>query len=108
MSLKQKQVIKNVYILQYQPFKLSFVFRYTVEAPTEGPLGLTTGSMNMTTVTTASPPPPPSHPPREDHVCHKGLCLNGGTCHQLQLPGKTLPSCHCPLNFTGTLCEKGT
>lgn len=96
-------------------FKLSLVYRYTVNAVedyTAGPSSLTTrlassDTMNtMKTVTEASPPP--SHPPPEALVCHEGLCSNGGTCHQLQLAGRTLPSCHCPLHFTGTLCEKGT
>ncbi|XP_024860976.1 protein eyes shut homolog isoform X2 [Kryptolebias marmoratus] len=86
--------------------------RYAVETSTADPLSLTTHSassdtMNTTpTVTAASPPP--SHPPHEAQVCHEGLCRNGGTCHQLQLPGRTLPSCHCPLHFSGTLCEKDT
>ncbi|TNN67233.1 Protein eyes shut [Liparis tanakae] len=47
-------------------------------------------------------------PLQEPQVCHDSLCLNGGTCHQLQRPGAALPSCHCPLHFTGTFCEKDT
>uniref|UniRef100_A0A673BLA4 Crumbs cell polarity complex component 2b n=1 Tax=Sphaeramia orbicularis TaxID=375764 RepID=A0A673BLA4_9TELE len=47
---------------------------------------------------------PPTQIPKQ--VCRDGLCRNGGTCHQLQLLGAALPSCHCPLHFTGTFCEK--
>lgn len=96
--------------------KLSFLYRYpgnAVEDYTAGPLSLTThlassDTMNTTMKTVTAASPPPSLPPREAPVCHEGLCSNGGTCHQQQLAGRTLPSCHCPLHFTGTLCEKGT
>ncbi|XP_036816849.1 protein eyes shut homolog [Oncorhynchus mykiss] len=47
------------------------------------------------------PPPPP--------VCHAALCLNGGTCHELQRPSGALSFyCDCPLHFTGRFCEKDT
>uniref|UniRef100_A0A8C3G755 Protein eyes shut homolog n=1 Tax=Cyclopterus lumpus TaxID=8103 RepID=A0A8C3G755_CYCLU len=61
-----------------------------------------------TTTTMAAPTQTAKHPLQEPQVCHNGLCRNGGTCHQLQLPGGALPSCHCPLHFTGTFCEKDT
>lgn len=38
-------------------------------------------------------------------VCGDGVCRNGGTCRRLA--GEAAPSCHCPLHFTGALCEKG-
>lgn len=49
----------------------------------------------------------PESPLHEPRVCHDGACRNGGTCHQLQLPGGAVPSCHCPLHFTGIFCETG-
>lgn len=59
------------------------------------------------TATMAAPTQAPKHPPHEPRVCRDALCRNGGTCHQLQKPGGAVPSCHCPLHFTGTFCEKG-
>ncbi|CAM9168929.1 unnamed protein product, partial [Lampetra planeri] len=59
-------------------------------------------STTDSTIATAPAPTPkpelPLHP-----LCRDGLCRNGGTCHQQ--PGDA-PSCHCPLHFTGTFCEK--
>uniref|UniRef100_A0A665X8D2 Protein eyes shut homolog n=1 Tax=Echeneis naucrates TaxID=173247 RepID=A0A665X8D2_ECHNA len=55
-----------------------------------------------------SPTQTPGHPRYEPQVCHDGICRSGGTCHELQLPAGALPSCHCPLHFTGTFCEKDT
>uniref|UniRef100_A0A8C4HYF8 Protein eyes shut homolog n=1 Tax=Dicentrarchus labrax TaxID=13489 RepID=A0A8C4HYF8_DICLA len=72
---------------------------------------LTTQSTTLDTVSTttmAAPTQTPKHPLREPQVCRDGFCRNGGTCHPLQLPGGALPSCHCPLHFTGTFCEKDT
>lgn len=66
---------------------------------------ITTTMSTTTTTTVAAPtqtPKPSLHEP-----CRDGLCHNGGTCYQPQLPGVALPSCHCPLHFTGTFCEKG-
>uniref|UniRef100_A0AAQ5Z5T4 Protein eyes shut homolog n=1 Tax=Amphiprion ocellaris TaxID=80972 RepID=A0AAQ5Z5T4_AMPOC len=60
------------------------------------------------TTTLAAPTQTPKHPLHEPQVCRDDLCRNGGTCHQLQLPEGALPSCHCPLHFTGTFCEKDT
>jgi len=40
-------------------------------------------------------------------VCHRGLCQNGGTCRQVPQPDRAVPSCDCPLHFTGRFCEKG-
>ncbi|XP_054654555.1 protein eyes shut homolog isoform X4 [Dunckerocampus dactyliophorus] len=51
----------------------------------------------------AQAPKPPIH-----EACGDGVCQNGGTCHKLQQPGRSTPSCHCPLHFTGTFCEKDT
>lgn len=52
-----------------------------------------------------SPPPPPAYP---SGACHEGLCRNGGTCHQLQMPtGASSFRCDCPLHFSGRFCEKG-
>uniref|UniRef100_A0A8P4KTZ8 Protein eyes shut homolog n=1 Tax=Dicentrarchus labrax TaxID=13489 RepID=A0A8P4KTZ8_DICLA len=62
----------------------------------------------LSTTTMAAPTQTPKHPLREPQVCRDGFCRNGGTCHPLQLPGGALPSCHCPLHFTGTFCEKDT
>ncbi|KAM6916581.1 protein eyes shut homolog [Xenentodon cancila] len=93
--------------------------RYTLnatEASTTSSSHLTTQSalsdaVQTTTTTTtsaaaAAPTQPPKHPLREPHVCHDGLCHNGGTCYQL--PGRSLPLCHCQLHFTGAFCEKDT
>ncbi|XP_061766366.1 protein eyes shut homolog isoform X2 [Nerophis ophidion] len=44
---------------------------------------------------------PPTH-----EACGDGVCLNGGTCRDLQKPGRSTSSCHCPLHFSGTFCEK--
>ncbi|KAM6923263.1 protein eyes shut homolog [Lycodopsis pacificus] len=78
---------------------------HAIEASTTSSSNWTTQSttsdtVNTTTTTMAASTQPTKHP-----VC---LCRNGGTCHQLQLPGGALPSCHCPLHFTGTFCEKDT
>ncbi|KAI3363129.1 hypothetical protein L3Q82_011776 [Scortum barcoo] len=84
---------------------------YAVEASTTAPSSLTTQSTTSDTVNTtamAAPTQTPRHPLHEPQVCRDGLCRNGGTCHRLQLPGGALPSCHCPLHFTGTFCEKDT
>ena len=43
----------------------------------------------------------------QQQVCSEGFCYNGGTCHQIQLPDRVVPSCDCPLHFTGRFCEKG-
>ncbi|XP_022618014.1 protein eyes shut homolog [Seriola dumerili] len=88
--------------------------RYTwhvIEASTTSSSTLETQSttpdtMNATTV--AAPTQTPKHPVYKPQVCRDGVCRNGGTCHELQLPGGALPSCHCPLHFTGTFCEKDT
>ncbi|XP_038593172.1 protein eyes shut homolog [Micropterus salmoides] len=88
--------------------------RYTlhaIEASTTGSSSLTTQSTASDTVNTttmAAPTQTPKHPLHEPQVCLDGLCRNGGTCHELQVPGGVLPSCHCPLHFTGTFCEKDT
>ncbi|XP_058507232.1 protein eyes shut homolog [Solea solea] len=64
----------------------------------------TTDGVNTTTV--AAPTQTPRHPLHGAQVCRDGFCRNGGTCHQPQFPGGALPSCHCPLHFTGFFCEK--
>ncbi|XP_054606105.2 protein eyes shut homolog [Nothobranchius furzeri] len=74
----------------------------TVETTTAGLI--TPSSASDTTDMTAAASP--HHPAHEPQVCHEDLCRNGGTCHQWQLLGRTVPSCHCPLHFTGTYCEK--
>ncbi|XP_005915556.1 protein eyes shut homolog isoform X1 [Haplochromis burtoni] len=56
--------------------------------------------------TFAVPTQAPEHPMNEPQVCRDSLCHNGGTCLQLQPPGEAQLSCHCPLHFTGTFCEK--
>ncbi|XP_010764621.1 protein eyes shut homolog [Notothenia coriiceps] len=61
-----------------------------------------------TTTTMAAPAQTPKQLLHEPGVCFDGLCLNGGTCHDVQLPAGSLPTCQCPLHFTGTFCEKGT
>lgn len=55
----------------------------------------------------AAPTQAPERPMHEPGVCRDGVCRNGGTCHQLQLPSGAVPSCHCPLHFTGIFCETG-
>ncbi|XP_047458100.1 protein eyes shut homolog [Mugil cephalus] len=84
---------------------------YATEASTRSSSSLTTQSASPDTVSTTSlgaPTPAPKHPLQELQVCRVGLCRNGGTCQELQLPGGDLPSCLCPLHFTGTFCEKDT
>ncbi|XP_061546314.1 protein eyes shut homolog isoform X4 [Phycodurus eques] len=71
---------------------------YTSDAITSSNIGAC--SVN----TTPSPAQAPKHSQHE--TCGDGVCLNGGTCHELQQPGKEAPSCLCPLHFTGTFCEK--
>jgi len=91
----------------------SFSSRYTlhaIEASSPSSFSLTSQLAPFDTVytsTAAAPTQPPTYPLHEPQVCREGLCRNGGTCRQLQLPGGALPSCHCPLHFTGTFCEKG-
>uniref|UniRef100_A0A7N8WRN9 Eyes shut homolog n=1 Tax=Mastacembelus armatus TaxID=205130 RepID=A0A7N8WRN9_9TELE len=63
-------------------------------------------SVTVRTTTMAALTQTPKRPLHAPFLCHDGLCRNGGTC--LQLPGGALPSCHCPLHFTGTFCEKDT
>ncbi|XP_034753236.1 protein eyes shut homolog isoform X1 [Etheostoma cragini] len=91
---------------------------YAIEASTTTSSSLTTQStvsggdtVNTTTTTTttmATPSQTPKPPLHEAQVCRDDLCHNGGTCHWLQLSSGALPSCHCPLHFTGTFCEKET
>uniref|UniRef100_A0A8C9YVE4 Protein eyes shut homolog n=1 Tax=Sander lucioperca TaxID=283035 RepID=A0A8C9YVE4_SANLU len=85
---------------------------YAIEASTTSSSSLTTQSTPPdtvnTTTTMAAPTQTPKPPLHETQVCHDDLCYNGGTCHWLQLSGGALPSCHCPLHFTGTFCEKET
>nr|XP_020458752.1 protein eyes shut homolog isoform X2 [Monopterus albus] len=74
--------------------------RYTphaVEPTTTGSSSLATQSTTSDTVNTVGAP-------TLTPVCHDGLCRNSGTCYEV--PGGALPSCHCPLHFTGTFCEK--
>ncbi|XP_069394492.1 protein eyes shut homolog isoform X2 [Paralichthys olivaceus] len=86
--------------------------RYTLfatEAPATTSSILTTRSTITDTVNTTAPAAPTqttTPPLHQTQVCLEGFCRNGGTCHQLQLPGGAVPSCHCPLHFTGTFCEK--
>ncbi|XP_049592179.1 protein eyes shut homolog [Syngnathus scovelli] len=64
-------------------------------------------SFNLGTCSVNTTTAPAQAPKRSQHeVCGDGVCLNGGTCHELQQPGKDSPSCLCPLHFTGTFCEK--
>ncbi|KAM7385717.1 hypothetical protein PAMP_001779 [Pampus punctatissimus] len=82
---------------------------YAIEASTTSFSSLSTPSTisdTVNTTTVAAPTQTPKHPLYEP--CREGLCRNGGTCHQPQLPGVALPSCHCPLHFSGTFCEKDT
>ncbi|XP_014833710.1 PREDICTED: protein eyes shut homolog [Poecilia mexicana] len=88
--------------------------RYTLHhmvATTENYLSLTSPSASPTSVSTATlvlSTPPPKLPLHEPEAGHDDLCHNGGTFHQIQLHGRTLSSCHCPLHFTGAFCEKDT
>uniref|UniRef100_UPI003AAC0E98 protein eyes shut homolog n=1 Tax=Centroberyx gerrardi TaxID=166262 RepID=UPI003AAC0E98 len=83
---------------------------YAMEASTTSSLNLTTQSATMERVNTSvvAPTQAPQHTLHAPQVCHDGLCHNGGTCHQLQLPSGAQLSCDCPLHFTGTFCEKDT
>ncbi|XP_029031043.1 protein eyes shut homolog isoform X2 [Betta splendens] len=67
---------------------------------------LTPQSTSSDTTTAAAPTQTPEHPPRVPRLCPGDFCRNGGTCHPPRLPAGALPSCHCPLHFTGTFCEK--
>ncbi|MEQ2296153.1 hypothetical protein AMECASPLE_022099, partial [Ameca splendens] len=60
----------------------------------------------VSTATLALSTPSPRLPLHEPQVCPDDLCRNGGTCHQLQLHGRALSACHCPLHFSGAFCEK--
>lgn len=91
---------------------LSIFYRHTlyaIDASTSSSSLTTqsTTSVTMNTTKIAAPAQTPKHPLHEPHICHDGVCRNGGTCHRLQLPGGALPSCHCPLHFSGTFCENG-
>ncbi|KAM8858778.1 protein eyes shut homolog isoform 2-T3 [Spinachia spinachia] len=81
--------------------------RYThvIEASTRSSPNWTTGSTSFDTVNTTTTIVAPT---QSAQYCHNGLCRNGGTCRQLQLPGGAAPPCHCPLHFSGTFCEKET
>lgn len=57
------------------------------------------------TTKAAAPVQTLKHPPGVLEVCGDDVCGNGGTCRRLA--GEAEPSCHCPLHFTGALCEKG-
>lgn len=83
---------------------------HAIEASTTSSSSLTTQSpTSFTTNTTkiAAPTQTPKQPLHEPRICHDAVCRNGGTCHQPQLPAGAQPSCHCPLHFSGTFCEKG-
>ncbi|PWA25825.1 hypothetical protein CCH79_00001550, partial [Gambusia affinis] len=88
--------------------------RYTLHhtmASTENYLSLTTPPASPTTLSTATQvlsTPPPKLPLHELEAGHADLCHNGGIFHQMQLHGRTISSCHCPLHFTGAFCEKDT
>ncbi|XP_077468678.1 protein eyes shut homolog isoform X2 [Stigmatopora argus] len=42
----------------------------------------------------------------QQELCGEAVCLNGGWCRKLRQQDKHVPSCQCPLHFTGTFCEK--
>lgn len=96
-------------ILTIETFGQSFRYTlYAIEASTTSYSNLTTQSTTSDTGNTTAVAAPTQTPKQSLHEpCRDGLCRNGGTCHQPQLPGVALPSCHCPLHFTGTFCEKG-
>ncbi|XP_034464842.1 protein eyes shut homolog isoform X2 [Hippoglossus hippoglossus] len=82
---------------------------YATEATATTSSILTSRSTVADTVNTTAPAAPTrttTHSLHQTQVCRDGFCRNGGTCHQLQLPGGAVTSCHCPLHFTGTFCEK--
>ncbi|XP_068613126.1 protein eyes shut homolog [Brachionichthys hirsutus] len=76
---------------------------YAVEASTSSSI-LTTQSSSSDAANTTTMTAPKQTPKHPRQVCRHGLCRNGGTCHQLS--GEEPLSCHCPLHFTGTFCEK--
>ncbi|XP_040033836.2 protein eyes shut homolog [Gasterosteus aculeatus] len=86
---------------------------HVIEASTRSSSNWTTrptsfDTVNTTTTTIVAPTQRAKYPLQETKVCHNSLCRNGGTCHELQLPGGALPSCHCLLHFSGAYCEKDT
>ncbi|XP_068182860.1 protein eyes shut homolog [Antennarius striatus] len=76
-------------------------FYATAASTSSSVLTTQSSTSDKVTKTTTAPTQTPKNPLQ---VCHDGLCRNGGTCHQLS--GEARLSCHCPLHFTGTFCEK--
>uniref|UniRef100_A0A8C5HG05 Protein eyes shut homolog n=1 Tax=Gouania willdenowi TaxID=441366 RepID=A0A8C5HG05_GOUWI len=76
---------------------------YATETSTNS-LSQSTSSDTVITATLAAPVQASKHPQLQTQVCRESVCHNGGTCHQK--PNGALPSCHCPLHFTGRFCEK--
>lgn len=112
--LKSKKIKCSIWFLtHFNNYKLTF-YRDThvIEASTRSSSNWTTrptsfDTVNTTTTTIVAPTQRAKYPLQETKVCHNSLCRNGGTCHELQLPGGALPSCHCLLHFSGAYCEKG-
>nr|XP_061794505.1 protein eyes shut homolog [Nerophis lumbriciformis] len=64
-------------------------------------------SSNIGTCSVNATGTPTQAPKSSQHeACGDGVCLNGGSCHELQQQDKNVPPCQCPLHFTGTFCEK--
>ena len=73
-----------------------------IEGPPTGPLGPTDPPTSVTV-----PPLRAAVAVDKLQVCGEGHCRNGGTCRQVQPADSAVPSCDCPLHFTGRFCEKG-
>ncbi|CAL8366776.1 unnamed protein product, partial [Gadus morhua 'NCC'] len=74
-----------------------------IEGPPTGPLGPTDPPTSVTV-----PPLRAAVAVDKLQVCGEGHCRNGGTCRQVQPADSAVPSCDCPLHFTGRFCEKDT
>ncbi|KAG7230166.1 hypothetical protein INR49_009886 [Caranx melampygus] len=70
--------------------------RYTlhaIEVTTTSPSTLPTQSTTPETMSTTTAQAPTQTPAlSKPQVCRDGVCRNGGTCHELQLPGGAVPS----------------
>lgn len=102
----------GIITVKFHGFRIKYlsIYRYAMVDSATNTLDLTTQSPTIDTAHTAGAPvagpvQTQKHPAGGLEVCEEGVCGNGGTCHRL--PGEALPSCHCPLHFTGAFCEKG-
>lgn len=100
----------GIITVKFHGFRIKYwsIYRYAMVGSATNTLDLTTQLPTVDAVHAAKmagPVQTQKRPAAGLEVCGDAVCGNGGTCHQL--PGATLPSCHCPLHLTGALCEKG-